>query len=488
MNSSQSDVRSGRIVGVLAFGGIVAALMQTLVVPILGELPKILGTSSSNASWVVTITLLTAAVGTPIAGRLGDQYGKRKMLLLSTIPLIVGSVVAALATSLPTMIVGRGLQGLGAGLVPLGISIMRDVMPPEKLSTSIALMSASLGIGGALGLPFAAAVAEYGDWRMLFWVSAALSVLVAVLIRLIIPDVGKPVGEPVKKGFDYLGAVGLSAGLVALLLAVSKGADWGWGSGTTLGLFAAAVVVLLAWGLWELRITDPMVDLRSTARPQVLLTNAASVVVGFSMYASSLIIPQLLQMPEQTGFGLGKSMLASGLLMAPGGLAMMLVAPVGGKLTTKAGPKTTLLVGTLIMAVGYALSLVMMGNAWSLMIVTVIINGGVGFAYGAMPALIMGGVPQSKTAAANSFNTVMRSVGTSVASAVIGLVLSQMTVKMGPAVMPSEGAFRTGMILGGGVALVAALITLAIPYRKTAPQETDVTEAPEEQKVSAVQS
>ncbi|WP_338895131.1 MFS transporter [Streptomyces sp. TG1A-60] len=460
-------------VAVLAFGGIVAATMQTLVVPILGELPEILGTSASNASWVVTVTLLTAAVATPIAGRLGDQHGKRRMLIACTIPLCSGSVLAAVATSLPLMLVGRGLQGMGAGLVPLGISAMRDIMPPEKLNTAVALMSASLGIGGALGLPLAATVAQYGSWRALFWVSAVLSLVAAVLIRLILPVPASP--GRAGSGFDFVGALGLSTGLAALLLAVSKGADWGWSSGMTLGLFGTATIVLLTWAWWELRTTEPMVDLRTMARPQVLLTNAASVVVGFSMMASSLIVPQLLQLPERTGHGLGKSMLVAGLVMAPGGFAMMAVAPVAGRISTKFGPKVTLLTGCLIVAAGYLASLYLMDSVATLMAVVIVISGGIGFAYGAMPALIMGAVPATETAAANGFNALMRSIGTSASSAVVGLVLSQMTVTIGPMSIPSEDGFRTGLLIGGLAALLAALITLAIPCRRPAEQPSTST-------------
>ncbi|WP_406466572.1 MFS transporter [Streptomyces sp. NBC_01594] len=460
MDASQASSRSRGVVATLAFAGITAAIMQTLVTPLIAELPQILHTTSSNAAWVITVTLLVAAVFVPVSGRLGDLLGKRRMLIACSVPLIAGSVVCALSSSVIPMIIGRGLQGMGMGMLPLGIALLRDVVPAEKLSSSIALVSASMGIGGGLGLPIASAVAQYTNWRVLFWGSAALAVAVAALIWFLIPDV--PAGAKGQR-FDLPGALGLGAGLVSLLLAVSKGADWGWGSATTLGLFTAAVVILVGWGMWELRTRDPLVDLRTTARPRVLLTNLASIFVGTAMYASMLVVPQLLQFPEATGYGLGQSMLAAGLWMAPGGLMMMIVSPLGGKLTDARGPKFTLISGVLVIAAGYGLSLALMGSAWGLMLVTIVTSSGVGLAYGAMPALIMGSVPLSETAAANGFNTLMRSLGTSVGSAVIGVVLAQMTTTMGGYTFASEDGFRTALMIGGGVALLGALIAAAIP-------------------------
>ncbi|MET9761979.1 MFS transporter [Streptomyces sp. NPDC006372] len=464
-----ATARPGAVIGVLAMAGIVASLMQTLVVPLIGELPVLLHTTASNASWAVTATLLAGAVTTPAIGRLGDLYGKRLMLLACTVPLTVGSVLCAVASSAGMMIAGRGLQGMGMGVIALGISALRDLMPPEKLGSSVALISSSLGIGGALGLPIAASVAEHASWRTLFWISAGLSALVGLLIWLYIPAI-----PPLAQGrFDHVGALGLGTGLICLLLGVSKGADWGWGSGVTPGLLIAAPVIFLAWAWWELRNPAPLVDLRVTARPQVLMTNAASVVIGLAMYSSSLIIPQLLQLPRTTGYGLGQSMQATGLWMAPAGLMMLLVSPVGAKLSAATSPKVTLSVGGTVIALGYASFLALSGSTGGLLVVTVIINSGVALAYGAMPALIMSGVPQSETASANSFNTLMRSVGTSVSSAVVGVVLAHMTVSLGGHAIPSEDGFRTGMLIGCGAALVAAVIALTIPVRKPAPGQSD---------------
>lgn len=462
MTSIKTDARPRAVVGVLAFAGIVAALTQTLVVPLLGDLPRLFDTSASNASWVVTATLLSAAVATPVAGRLGDMYGKRRMLLVSVVPLVIGSVVCALSSSVVPMIVGRGLQGLGMGVVPLGISLLRDVLPPERLGSSIALISASMGVGGALGLPFSAAVAENASWRALFWVVAALAAVVGALVGLLVPA-GRAGSEAGR--FDVPGALGLGVALVCLLLGVSKGSDWGWGSGTTLGLLAASVVALLAWGRWELRIAEPLVDLRVTARPLVLMTNLASVLVGFAMYGQSLVVPQLLQLPEATGYGLGQSMLAMGLWMAPAGLMMMLLAPLGAKLTAARGPKVTLGVGSLVIALGYACALPLMGSTVGLLVVALICSTGVGLAYGAMPALVMGAVPRSETASANSFNTLMRSIGSSVSAAVTGVVLAQMTTDFAGHLLPSENAFRVALLIGSGVGLAAAAVAFLIPVR-----------------------
>ncbi|MFG2941817.1 MFS transporter [Streptomyces sp. NPDC048282] len=460
--------RPNAVVAVLALAGIVVSLMQTLVIPIVPELPTLLHASASNTAWAVTATLLAAAVATPVVGRLGDMIGKRRMLLTSIVLLVAGSVVCALADSLVPMIIGRTLQGLAAAVVPLGISIMRDALPAERLAGSTALMSASLGVGGALGLPAAAFIADKWDWHILFWTSAALGAVAFALVLLIVPE------SKVRTGgrFDLAGALGLSAGLVALLLAVSKGATWGWTSGTTLGLGTAAVVILLAWGFWELRSRQPLVDLRTTAKPQVLFTNLASIALGFSMFAMSLVLPQLLQLPEQTGYGLGKSMLTVGLVLAPQGLVMMAMSAVSAKLTQAKGPKVTLLIGALIVGAGYALNIVLMSEVWHLILVSCIIGAGVGFTYGALPALIMGAVDPSETAAANSLNTLMRSLGTSFASAIAGVILSQMTTDFGGHALASENGFKVVMAIGAGAALLAFLVATFIPRQKTAAAAT----------------
>ncbi|TKA09160.1 MFS transporter [Actinacidiphila oryziradicis] len=451
--------RPGAVVAVLAFGGIVVSVMNTLVVPLISQLPTLLHATASDASWAITATLLAGAVATPVVGRLGDMFGKRRMLLLSVCVLVAGSIVCALSGSLAPMVVGRTLQGCGVGVIPLGISIMRDELPPDKIGSSVALMSSSLGVGGALGLPGAALLAQHADWHVLFWVSAALGAVVFALVLAFVPE------SRVRSGgrFDLVGGIGLSAGLVCLLLAISKGADWGWTSGRTDGLFSAAVLIFLVWGRWELRSKRPLVDLRTTARRQVLLTNLASVVVGFAMYAMSLVLPQLLQMPKATGYGLGQTMLVAGLCLAPGGLVMMVVSPLSAWITANWGPKFSLMLGSAVVAAGYGLSVVFMDAVWQLIVVATLIGGGIGLAYGAMPALIMSAVPQSETASANGLNSLMRSMGTSISAAVVGVVLAHMTTAFGTYSLPSRAGFRTAMIIGCGAAAAAVVLAGFLP-------------------------
>ncbi|MFE3291348.1 MFS transporter [Rhodococcus sp. NPDC059234] len=461
-----NNLRTRRLVlPTLAFTGIVVSLMQTLVVPLIHVLPDLLHTSASTASWVVTATLLAAAVVTPVAGRLGDMYGKRRMILISMGLLVAGSVVCALSSSMTPVVIGRILQGAATGVIPLGISILRDELPRERIASAISVMSATMGVGGAVGMPLAAWTAQNFNWHVLFWTAAGLGAVAAVALAVILPE--SSVRSPGR--FDYVGAVGLAVGLVTLLMPLTKGAQWGWTSPLTLGLLATSVVVFLAWGAFELRTDEPLVDLRTSASPTVLLTNLASVLTGFAMYATSLTVPQLLQSPPETGYGLGQSMVVAGLCMAPAGIVMMLLSPVSARITGRYGPRITLMVGTVVIATGYLIGAVAMSAIWQIALASTVIGAGIGISYAAMPALIMGAVPLHETGAANGLNSLMRSMGTSFSAAVMTVVLTNMTKPLGPVDVPTHAAFVTTFLIGAGAALLALLVASFIPRRVQSP-------------------
>ncbi|MER5882487.1 MFS transporter [Streptomyces sp. NPDC001941] len=454
--------RTGGTVAVLAFSGIVVAVMQTLLVPVVKDLPQLLSASPSDATWVLTSTLLAGAVATPVMGRLGDLYGKRRMLLISLAVMVAGSLVCGFTSDLVVMIAGRALQGFAMGAIPLGIGLIRDALPPAKLASAMALMSSSIGVGGGLALPLAALVAQHADWHALFFGTAVLGVLAMALTLAFVPETG----SRARGSFDVPGALGLSAGLVLLLLPVTKGAEWGWGSARILGLFAAAALVLLGWAAFELRTPAPLVDLRTSAKRQVLLTNLASMMVGVAFYAVSLVLPQLLQLPAATGYGLGRSMVVAGLCVAPLGLTMMLTAPLYARLSATYGPKTTLLLGMTVIAVGYAAGLGMMSAAWQTVVVSTVLGAGIGLAYSSLPALIVGAVDPSETGAANGLNTLMRSIGTSVSSAVVGMVLARTAQPLGAVRVPTLEGFRLSFLIAIVAVVLGAVCAAFLPRHR----------------------
>ena len=455
-------VRSDRsIIYTLAGTGLIAAFMQTLVTPIIPELPVFLDSTSANTSWVLTATLLAAAVSIPITGRLGDMYGKRRLLLILLVIMTTGSVIAALSNTLLPMILGRALQGIGLGVISLGISILRDVIHPKNLGGAVALVSATLGIGGAVGLPVAALIADNMSWHYLFWLAMLLSILAFIGVFFIVPVSTLRTGG----SFDFVGAIGLAIGLVAILLAVSKGTEWGWTSPGILTMLIGGGVVLILWGFFELHHASPLIDLRVAARRPVLLTNLTSISVGFAFFITSAALPILLESPTSTGVAFGLPLLAASLCLVPLGLVMFFTSSVAARLSNAKGPRTSLLLGGSIITVTFAAATQLTTEVWHVVLISSFVGLGVGFAYAAMPTLIMRAVPPSETAAANGLNSVMRTLGSTVSATIVGVILSTHVVVADGIGIPTTSAFQLVFAIGAGASLAGVIFALFIPRR-----------------------
>lgn len=462
------------VLATLASCGVLVAVMQTIVVPLLPELPALTHSRPADVSWLVTVTLLTGAVFTPLLGRAGDMYGKRRVLLIAISTMVLGSLFCAVSSLLPLLILGRALQGAAVAVIPLGISILRDELPPARVIPSIAIMSSTLGVGAAFGIPAATLVVEYANWHTMFWICMGLGLLNIAAVLLIVPE------SKVRSSgrFDVFGALGLSAFLVCLLLAVSKGSAWGWASANTLGLFAGAAVVAIVWTWYELRVGAPLVDLRVSARPAVLFTNLAALLIGFAFYANSLSTAQLVQEPTSTGYGLGASIVVSGLCLLPGGVAMVILSPVSARLSAARGPRFTLALACGLMAAGYVVRLFTSENLVAIVAGATVVAAGTAMAYSALPALIMHAVPVTETAAANGLNTLMRTIGQAVCSAIVATVLTSMVATKSGHTAPTLGAYLVVFVIAGCSALVAVGLTLLIPARRSAPvREPELVEA-----------
>jgi MFS family permease len=322
-----------------------------------------------------------------------------------------------------------------------------------------------MGVGGAIGMPVAAYVAENFDWHMLFWLALALGVLGFVGVVLLVP--GDTLISPGR--LDVLGVIGLAAGLTGLLLFVSRGADWGWGSPAALGSAMGGIVALALWGWYQLRTTDPLVDLRVASRPAVLLTNLAAIGMGFALFGSNVSFPQMLELPASTGHGFGLTMMQAALVIMPSGLIMMVLSPLSGQLEKIFGPRPLFTIGTASIVVAYVFVLIFQTEVWHLVVVNCIIGVGIAFSFAAMPMIIMRAVPANETGVSNGLNALFRSVGTSSASAVMGGVLAAMSVEVDGQALPTSNAFQVCFWIAIVAAVAATVLTFFIP--KQAPED-----------------
>ncbi|MGY1743901.1 MFS transporter [Blastococcus sp. SYSU D00695] len=445
----------------VGIGALVVSLAQSLLIPVLATLPAALDASADTVQWLLTSTLLVAAVAVPLFGRLGDMFGTRRMLLVAIGALVVGSLLTATTSNVPLLIVGRGIQGISTAAIPLGISLLSRLLPRERAGGAIALISAMLGVGGALGLPFAGVIAEHFDFHALFWISGAVAAVAFAGILLVVPE------APARSGgrVDVVGAALLGGALVSLLLPLAEGSDWGWGSGRVVGLLVLAAALFAVFGWWQTRVADPLVDLATMRRRPIVLTNVASLLFGFAMFASLIGTASYVQAPPASGYGFGSSIVVGGLAMLPGGLAMLVFAPLSARLIARRGAPQVLALGGVVVALGWLARIVFTGSLTEVVLGATVVGIGTSIGYASMPALINEHSPRDEIAAANGVNSLLRAVGSSLASAVGGSILAAATVTLGAFALPSLTAYRVLFVVCGVAALVAAAVALCIPAR-----------------------
>ncbi|MDV9191331.1 MFS transporter [Streptomyces sp. SR27] len=481
--------RETLIVFALSLAAMVVSMMQTLPVPILGLIRADLGTSAANVSWVTTATLLSAAVFTPLLGRFGDQHGKKPTLVAVLGVMVAGSVVAALATSLPLLVLGRVLQGAATAIFPLALSVLREEVRPQKLPGAMSLVSGTLAFGSGLALVATGLLTSGSgaDYRNAFWMATGFAALALLAVVLLVPATRHKTGGRT----DLLGALTLGLTLLLLLLPVSQGHEWGWTSARTLGSFAGSAVMAAVWVLTELKVREPLVDMRMFVHRPVLMANLAGVLVGFGMFANFLGVSYLVQMPEAlTGYGFGASVLrASVEFLLPGAIVSLLASPVGGQLVRHRGPRTALAVAAALGAVGFVWLALGHGQTASVIGAGVVVGASVSFGYAAMPAVIMASVPHHQSGIANGINSISRSTGSAIGSAVVTTILASRTVEHLPAgipPLPAESGFTLTFWIGAtAFALVGLVAWLGLRARPEPRTATEAAPAADAEKVAA---
>jgi EmrB/QacA subfamily drug resistance transporter len=450
----------------LAVGGY--ALLQSLVIPVLPTIEAGLHTSQNSVTWVLTAYLLSAAIFTPIMGRLGDMHGKERLLVVTLVALTLGSLLAAVASSITLMIVARVIQGVGGGVLPLSFGLIRDEFPKEKVMGAIGVIAALAAAGAGLGIVLAGPIVDALDYHWLFWIPMIVMALTVIAAHLVIPESQvRTLGK-----ISWAGVVLLSAWLVALILGISEAPTWGWGSTSVIGLLIVAVVVAVVWVVVESRSAHPLIDMKMMRIPAVWTTNLVALLLGVGMYAVFAFLPEFLQTPTSAGYGFGVSITHSGLILLPASVFMFIFGMLSGPLSKRFGSKSVLITGLLVGIITFALLTFAHTAQWQILLAMVVEGVGFGLAFASMSALVVVAVPPEQTGVASGMNANVRTIGGSIGAAVMSSIV---TSGMRAGSFPRESGYTHGFALLTVAAVAATIAAFFVPGRLRPP--TSVTEA-----------
>lgn len=440
---------------VLCTAGLAYSVLSSAVIPALPTFQHALHTNETGASWLLTAFLLSASVGTSLIGRLGDMYGKEKLLLATLLILAAGTLVAAVSNSLALLIVGRVIQGAGGGIFPLAFSIARDEFPRERVAGSIGLMSSILGVGSGLGMVVGALISEQLGWHWLFWIPLAVTLIAAAATWRWIPE--SPVRAPGR--VNWLAVAIMSVGISLLLIGIAQTTVWGWGSGRSLALMLGGLAGIVLWVAVEVRSDHPLVDMSMMRIRGVWTTNLAAFLIGGGMYSSFIVFPQFAQLPRSTGFGFGASVVVSSLYLLPSAVGMGALGSLAGRIARRYGSRFALIAGTVVTAAGFLWSALQHAHPYDILISCALLGIGIGLAFSALGNLIVGAVEPHQTGVASGMNTVMRTLGGALGGQISATFIAD-NVAHG---LPTVTGFTASYWMATAFLVVAAFAGLLIP-------------------------
>lgn len=452
---------------VLAVGAASFSMLQSLLAPVLPTLQRDLGTSAGAVTWVLIAWLISAAITTPILGKMGDNLGKVNALSIALIAIGIGSFVAAIAPNIEMVVLGRLIQGFGGAVFPLSFGIIRDDFPSERVAPAVGSLSAVISVGGGAGMLFAGPVVELLGWRWLFWLPMIIVGVAALMVRRIIPESGvRPGGE-----INWHAAALLAGCLTALLLPLTQGPAWGWSSPAVLGLLGAAAVLGATWVTVEVRSTNPLIDMQMMRLPVIWRGNLLALLMGACGFAFWVSVPQLIQTPRATGYGLGAGVNEAAWIMLPYLLAMALGGFLSGRLAAWLTFKSQLSIAGVLVASAF-MGLAFRHAALSqLSVSSAILGFGTGLAYAGITSILVRSVLSTQTGTAIGVNTNIRTIGGALGTAAMAAVLTSSNDVGG---YPSEGAYVVGFLVFATIAFAAALVARLTPVGPEAPASPTV--------------
>jgi predicted MFS family arabinose efflux permease len=455
--------REGWLAPCLIFIATVVALVSSLGAPLIPTIAAVDSVEISTAQWSLTVTVLVGAVATPMLGRLADGPRRRVVLLGALAVVCVGCVLAALPAGFGWLLAGRAMQGCGVGLGALAMGVARDALGGERARKTMAALAITTVAGVGLGYPVTGLLADQWGVHAAFWAGAGFSAAAWVVAFVSVRDNPDRPRSPV----DVTGAMVLAGALVALLLAVSRGERWGWGSSETVGCLVAGGVLAAVWTRYEMRRRYPLVDLRLLSNHGVLAAHVTSLIAGGGMYLLLSLITRFVQTPSSEGYGFGASVVLSGLILVPFSISSVLANRLLRLLAVRIDTALIMPFGACVFVGALILLATSHTQLWEMFAVMAVAGLGAGCTFAAMPAMIVSAVPPDETASSMALNQVLRAIGFAVGSALSATVLDAFTRR--GAELPRVAGYTTGALIGAGIWLVGALICLALGRKGTHP-------------------
>lgn len=435
-----------RTTGVLIAAVLAFAVQQTSIVPAVHDVQRSLGGSDEWASWLVTVYLMVATVATMAMGRLGDLYGRRRMLLVGLGVFAVGSVGGAVAPDLGTLIGCRALQGVGGSVYPLTLALARENVPDKHVTAALSILSGAFGAGTAIGFVAGGMLGEYVSWRAIFGVGAVLVVLAGLLVWRYVPAAGARASGR----YDLFGSVTFSIAAIALLAGVTLVTTIGAAAPATVGLLVLALAATVVSVRHTRRTEEPLVDLAVFRNRKVVVANLATIGLGWSLFGSYLLLPQLArQDPETAGYGLGVHSGTVGLLMLPLALAQSVCAPLAGRLSRRLPARVVFAGGLVLVTAGVAILAVTGSGTARIVVAMLLLGAGVGAALQAGSVVATEAVPSDVAGVSASVNSTVRRLAGGVGGQISTLLL---------VVTASSGfvGYTVAYSIAGGLCLLAA--------------------------------
>jgi MFS family permease len=452
---------------VLGSLAIMVLYAETMLVPALPTIKKEFNIEYTWVAWILSIYLLVGVVATPILGKLGDIYGKKKVLLGAISIYAIGASLAGFSQNFWQLILFRALQGFGIAMFPLAFGIAREAFPREKTPMAQGIISAMFGVGSTLGLVVGAWITEHYGWQTTYHtiIPIVIFLLVAIVLWVRESEIR------LKSKLDVWGTLTMAIGLVFFVVAMTEGTNWGWLSVRTLGMIVFSIIMFILFGWIETKVSDPFIEMHLMKKRNIWVTNVVIFIVGFQMFMVYQSIAALVMSPKPIGFS--ATITDAGLIQLPSALIQLVLAPLIGVIIIKVGMKRPMIAGMFVLALGYLYMYYIfnheeMYNQLNVMIgISIIAIGMVAGMVGTIN-MVLASTPREYTGISTGMNSLFRMTGGVIGPVLAGVLMTDYTTSIivDPVhhisiSIPSMMAYKYIVLIAAFAAILSAIIMFA---------------------------